>query len=400
MKPQIYLIGTGMGNPETLTLAARCAIDRCTLLIGAPRMLEPYQEKVSQALQKADEIAACIALAEDEHIGVLLSGDIGFYSGAAALREKLSGYDIHAIPGISSLSYFCAKIGLPWQDVKVVSAHGRKHNAEGEIQRSRYTFLLTGGGESPNELCARLTGRGLGALTVWVGEALSYPQERIICTTAREAADMSFSDLAVMLVENPAPICREYAAPSLTDDVFIRGKTPMSKEEVRVLALSKLRVRPEHVVWDVGAGSGSVSVELALAAAAGRVYAIEHDADALELIEQNRAAFQLTNLYPVAGLAPQALEPLPPPDRVFLGGTSGRMQGILQCVLEKNPLARIVAAAVTLETLTEAMREFSGCGLAGIDAVQISATRAKPVGGYHMMLANNPVWLISGEGKP
>lgn len=395
---EIYLIGAGMGNPDTLTAAAQKAIDDSRLLIGAERLLKPYSHKNCRARILAEDIAACI---EEEKIfpaAVLLSGDVGFYSGAALLRGKLKAYRVEFIPGISSLAYFCARLGIGWQDVQVVSAHGRSHNAVGEVQRNCRTFILTGSNANAAGLCAELAARGLGYVTVSIGDRLSYPDEKIFTGTAQKLAAIRFSNLAVMLVENPRPVARYYNSPGIPDNSFSRGNVPMTKQEVRILAVSKLRLLPHHTLWDVGAGTGSVSIECALAVPAGQVFAIEKNNDAVKLIEENKRLFKASNLYIVPGTAPRALENLPAPDRVFLGGSSGNLGEIIGLVLCKNPSARVVAAAVTLETLGEAVRLFSEHGISGTEIVQVAVTRAKSTGTYHMLEANNPVWLISGGG--
>ena len=396
---KVYLIGVGMGNPETLTAQARTAIEESALLLGAPRLLEPYRHKPCQALVRADEIAVRIRAEGNGPVGVLLSGDVGFYSGAAGLRARLADCELVSIPGISSLTYFCALLNTPWQDVRVVSAHGRAHNAVGEIQCHRRTFLLTGGTAKAGDLCRALTERGLGGVLVQVGERLSYPDQRVLRGTAAELAEESFDDLSVMLVENPNPIRRPWNSPGLPDASFVRGRTPMTKAEVRALALSWLRLEPHHVLWDVGAGTGSVSVEGALAVSAGRVFAVERTPAALELLRENKARFGLPNLELVSGEAPGALISLPAPDRVFLGGTSGRLNEILNVIFEKNRTTRIVLAAVTLETLSAAVEEFHRRDLVQVEMSQIAVTRARPAGRYHLMDANNPVWLLSGEGR-
>ena len=173
----------------------------------------------------------------------------------------------------------------------------------------------------------------------------------------------------------------------------------MTKEEVRTISLSKLRLCAHHVLWDVGAGTGSVSVEGGLALPAGRVYAIEKKADALELLRRNKEQFGVSNLHVVPGTAPEVLDGLPAPDRVFLGGTSGDMEAILCVVFEKNPAARVVVNAITLETLAEAVRCFRTLGLSGVDVLQVAVTKTREVGRYHMMNAQNPVWIISGAGR-
>ena len=135
----------------------------------------------------------------------------------------------------------------------------------------------------------------------------------------------------------------------------------------------------------------------ALAVPEGRVFAVERRAQALALLERNKAALGLTNLHIVPGTAPEALTGLPTPDRVFLGGSSGNMEAILRCALSRNPQVRIVVTAVTLETVAEAIQCFARLGLSDTDMIQISATRTRKAGSYHLMDAQNPVWILSGE---
>ena len=235
-----------------------------------------------------------------------------------------------------------------------------------------------------------------GDVTVSVGERLSYPDERVVTGTAAQLAEETFADLSVLLAVNPRPVTRPWNGSGLPDEAFLRGNVPMTKEEVRALALSKLRLAERHVVWDVGAGTGSVSVECALSCPAGRVFAVEKKEEALALLEENRERFHAANLSIVGGTAPEALKDLPAPDRVFIGGTSGELGEILDVIFDKNPAARVVCTAVTLETVGEAAKCFARLG--SPDMVQIAVTRTRPAGRYHLMDAQNPVWIFSGEG--
>ena len=396
---KVYLIGAGMGGPGTMTCQALEAVKACPVLVGARRLLEPWTaDHDCVPLIAAADIAAYIARAPLGPVGVLLSGDTGFYSGAKKLWPLLGEHEVVTIPGLSSLTYFCARLQTTWQDVKLVSAHGRDCDLAGEIARNPRTFALTGGATRVGDVCRTLAERGLGDVEVSVGERLGYPDERIVTAPAAELAGEDFDSLAVLLAENPRPAAPPWRGPGLPDAAFLRGDVPMTKEEVRALALSKLRLEENHIVWDVGAGTGSVSVECALACPRGRVFAVEKKPEALALIGENKARFGVDNLEVVAGTAPEALEGLPAPDRVFLGGTSGNMEEILDAVFRKNPAARVVCTAVTLETVGEAARRFAK--LEGADMVQVSVTRTRPAGPYHLMDAQNPVWLFSGEGRP
>ena len=153
------------------------------------------------------------------------------------------------------------------------------------------------------------------------------------------------------------------------------------------------------MVWDVGAGTGSVSVEMALRARLGRVYAVEKRPSALALLGENRRRFDLDNLTIAAGSAPEALGALPPPTHVFLGGSSGGLREILELILRKNPSARIVASAVTLETVGELTACAKSLPLSEWEAVSLAAARSREAGPYHLMIAQNPVWLFTLQGS-
>lgn len=395
-----YLIGVGMGNPETLTLGAKACIDRCEQLIGAKRLLAAFAAHPGKklALIRAEEIAGAVH-AFDGDTAVLLSGDPGFYSGAAGLYPLLSGIRVETLPGISSLNHFCARLHTTWQDAKLVSVHGREANTVGEIQSHKKTFLLTGSNCTAADVCAQLSAVGLGHVLVHIGQRLSYPDEEIITGTAAELAWKTFDPLSVMLIENPAPTAYHPGAPCLWDEQLIRGKTPMTKENIRLLAVARLGVRPESTVWDVGAGTGSVSAACAMAAWKGQVYAVEKDADAISLIHQNREALGLWNLHVLEGVAPEALQNLPKPDCVFIGGSKGSMEGIFEAALQKKPAVRFCLTAVSLESLTDGLDCMKKYDLINVDVTQITAAQAKQLGNYHMMLGQNPVWILSGEGR-
>lgn len=396
-----YLIGIGMGNPALLTGEATAAIAASGQLVGAARMLAAFPDHPGEkkALIRPQDIARAAADFPGD-TAVLLSGDPGFYSGAAKLYDCLSGVEVRTLPGISSLSYFCARLHKPWQDVHVVSVHGRAANVVGEIQSHRETFLLTGSNCTAPQVCRRLTEAGLGMLTVHIGQRLSYPEEAIVSGAAQNFCDMPCDDLAVILVENPTPLTWRCGAPSLWDSQMVRGKVPMTKEAVRTLAVAKLELGPEHVAWDVGAGTGSVSCAMALAAYRGAVYAVEHKTEAVALIEENKKNLGLPNLHIVFGAAPEALSELPRPDAVFIGGSGGQMEEIFRIILDKNPAARICLTAVSLESLTEGLSMFKQFHLQNADVTQLTAAQAQVLGRYHMMLGQNPVYILTGEGRP
>ena len=394
----ITLIGMSSGTPGSLTAQGLAALQGADRILGAKRLLATLPEGCTgnrQALYKPDEILACLAAHPDEEIALVYSGDTGFYSGASQLLPMLRAFGIscRVLPGLSSVQLLAAAVGRPWQDWTLVSAHGCACDPVSACMNHKTVFFLTGGAETPATLCAALTAAGLGDAHALVGENLGTPAEAIRFGLARELAEQTFAPLSVLLIERETLPPRR--TPGLPDDAFIRGAVPMTKQEVRAAALAKLAVTPMDTLWDVGAGTGSVSVELALAAPAGQVYAVECDPEACILIQKNREKFAAYNLTLIEGKAPEALDTLPAPDAVFIGGTKGNMGAVIDAVLHKNPAARLCIAAIALETLSAAVAALTAHGLAA-EVTQISVSRTKAAGNLHLLMANNPVFLITG----
>ena len=405
---KVTIIGAGPGNPDLLSRAALDAIDIADVVIGAHRALAgidvPPDVVRCELVKTADIVAALTDAASWQRAVVVMTGDVGLFSGARRLVEALSGdaqVDVRVIPGISSASYLAARLARPWQDWRFASAHGVACDIVIEAERAGELFLVTSGGEDPSRLSGELVQAGFGDARVTVAERLSYPDERITCATASEIAGQTFDDLNVMLIEfagGAASSRWPYASSGIPDELFIRGDVPMTKQEVRAVALAKLRLTATDTVWDVGAGTGSVSIEAALVARAGSVWAVERNAAGVRLIRENADAFGCGNVHAVPGVAPEALAKLPVPDAVFVGGSAGELPSIVEAALEKNSQVRLCVPCVTVETLTEACALLSGSRFKGFEACQVSAARAEAVGSHHLMKAQNPVFLVSARG--
>ena len=396
---KITLVGMGSGTPGSLTMQGLNALREAELIIGARRLLESLPDGCTgnrAPLYKIEEICALLRTTEAAYVAVAYSGDTGFYSGASALCRALdaAGLPYMVCPGLSSVQLLAAALGRPWQDWKLVSAHGCACTPALVCSADTPTFFLTGGSETPATLCEKLTQSSCGNVQATVGENLGTAAQRLVRGTAQELARQEFAALSVLLVE-PCPALQR-RVPGLPDEAFIRGKTPMTKQEVRAAALAKLAVAPTDILWDVGAGTGSVSVEMALAAPTGQVYAVECDADACALVRQNRAKFAASNLTLIEGKAPEALQNLPAPDAVFIGGSKGNLQAIVDAALAANPQTRLCIAAIALETLQQSIAALAAHGLAA-QVTQIAVSRSKAAGSLHLMMANNPVFLIVRE---
>ena len=294
--------------------------------------------------------------------------------------------------GISSVVYLCGKLHTAWEDARLVSLHGRSQNLVGAVAANPKVFVLVGKRESFHAMCAQLLQYGLGDVRLSVGSNLSYPDEEILTGTVEEALMLRPQDLCAVLLENDH--ASHVVTHGMEDELFIRGSVPMTKSEVRSISLSKLCLEKDSVLWDIGAGTGSVSVEAARLMADGMVFAIEKNPEGAALIRQNMLQFKTPNVRVIEGEAPQALEDLPAPTHAFLGGTSGNMERILQLLIEKNADVRIVINVIALESLGEALRVAEKLEL-DTQVVCVNTARAREVGRYHMMMGQNPVYVIS-----
>ena len=400
-KRKVTLVGIGIGTSEGMTVEAAQVIEKADLLVGADRMLAAAADKHKPTFSAYEprKIGDYLELhPEYQRIVVLLSGDIGFYSGAKRLYEELEqrDFEVDALCGISSVVYFCGKLRTAWEDVCLLSTHGRSANLVGAVKSHHKTFTLLGKGESVHVLCQELMEYGLAHVTVHIGIQLGYEDEKILSGTPEELLKQSIDGLCVALIENETPFSGIRAC--VDDEEFSRGKAPMTKSEIRSLSVAKLQLPKDAVVYDVGAGTGSVTIELALAAVDGCIYAIERNQEACDLIEENKRKFGTPNIQVVHGLAPEAMEDLPAPTHAFIGGSAGNLKEIITCLLGKNPLIRLVINTVTLETMAEVSECLKALNLIEEETICVNVSRAKKLGAYHLMMGQNPIYIVTCRG--
>lgn len=451
----VTLAGIGMGSCVLMTEEVKAAVRAADALIGARRMLGSVMKACGYPADRpvlceyrAEEIAAWLRRhPECERPVVLLSGDVGFFSGAEKLcsvleagggqegscldgsrldarcgggqestfgdgggRQGEQKVTVRLLPGISSVQMLAARCHTGWEDAVLLSIHGRSSNVVSAVRRNRKVFCLAGGRDSLRMLCDDLAAYGLSDVKITAGIRLSYPDERILkgtpgrlCSETGSGGQISQEEsLMTLLIENPSPDTSVSAG--LPDDSFLRigggdvRPVPMTKSEVRALSLSKLNLSRGSIVWDIGAGTGSVSVECARLCPEGMVYAVERREDAADLIGQNARRLGASNLAVIRGSAPEALEALPVPTHAFLGGTGGSMREILEVLFRKNPHVRVVINAIALESLAEAEKCLRDLSPDEPEILCVTVAKAKKAGNYHLMTGQNPVWILAAGG--
>lgn len=390
---KLSVIGAGPGDPTFFTgTALRCLKEADVIYVTAKRLenkLPNISEKMMYLSYK--NLVDTLLKEKNRRIALLVSGDVGFYSVSSLLKKSLPGWDLTYINGLSSLQLMCARVGVPYDKIKTVSLHARNLSPVPFVSYNKWTFFLTGGERKAGMVLAELDQAGLGKVHAWVGENLSAPNERLMEGDAHKLGGEIFDDLTVILVRNEK---WTDSSKTLKDEDFVRGKVPMTKEEIRAVSLFKLSLRPEDICFDIGAGTGSVSAAMAYKAREGMVYAIDKNEDAIALIKENIRSLGAYNIVPILGLAPEALISLPTPSAAFIGGSLGNMDKIVQYIISKNPEIKIVINAITLETLHEVLESFKRLKL-DPQISCISLAKAESVGKYHMMKGENPVYVIN-----
>ena len=403
---QISLIGMGMGTKAGLTIEASEALTKAEIVFGPMRLLSQVKgDRERYPYYIAKDIIPKIKAGQKEQVAILFSGDTGFYSGAkkmySQLVEEISQGNLCAkiriLPGISSLAYLAAKTGINWEDAAIASIHGRKADIPAILRKHDKAFVLVSGVEDMQYLGGLFDKEEWEGTTITAGYQLSYEEEEIRRLTPKECRTLSKEGLYSCFIERGKGVCesiQKLVTHGFADDEFLRGKVPMTKEEIRDISICKLKLTEDAVFYDVGSGTGSIAVECAGRSRNLRVFAIEQKEEAVDLIRKNCEKFCVSNITVIQDKAPGALRCLPSPTHVFIGGSSGQLREILEVIFEKNPSVRVVLNAITLETIGKVMemkKEFSLMG----EVIQVQVSRAFRTGDYHLMRSENPVYIFT-----
>lgn len=409
-KMDIILAGIGMGASKGLTREVYDAIESADILLGAKRLIEPYKphiEKKPYYLGK--DIVPYLenlflqSAGKRYRVVVLFSGDSGSYSGCQALAhclheavaEKRFFADIRILPGISSVSYLASCIGESYHDAAILSMHGKLlPGLARRIQENEKTFLFMSGVKDMRKLGTTLTEAFMDDCIITAGYQLSYEDEEIRKLTPKECLSCEKEGLYICFIYNPHPK-KIPLTPGIADEEFIRGKVPMTKKEIREVSICKLHLHPGAVVYDIGSGTGSVAVEMAEMSPDIEVYALEQKPEAIELIEKNKEKIRLDNITVIQTKAPEGLMDLKMPTHAFIGGSGGKMKEIIETLYQINPGMRIVINTVSIETLCEIKEILMAYPVCDTEFVQLQVSRVKELGAYHMMQAENPIFVCA-----
>ncbi len=415
MSTQVQILGVSDSGLEGLSSAARALLSSATLLAGGVRHLSFANDiKAEKFILKGnlkelvERLEAELAKPEGKPI-VLASGDPLFFGVGKYLIGKLGAARVRVHPYLSSMQLAFARAGVAWDDAVLLSVHGR---ALDELAALAPTALRVGvftdTPNHPGEVARYLIELGWPSdAQAWVVEHIEGPQEKVTAATLADLKSLSFGDLNVVIAQRAsAPAGSQAHAFGLPDETFAQRKPEkglITRAEIRTLSLAKMRVFPGANVWDVGAATGSVAIEAARRAAQGQVWAIEKNAEDCDNIRENIIRFHTPTVRVLHGSAPDVLAQIPAnadPDSVFVGGTAGKMNGILDaCLARLKPSGSVVVNAVTIENIAEALAWFQASGLDwGFMQVQVSRGKAikTPTESLHRLDALNPVHIFWG----
>jgi precorrin-6Y C5,15-methyltransferase (decarboxylating) len=402
----VTIIGMGMG-PKDLTAEHTKIIEKADILVGGQRLLDYFDRCAAQKKAVDKNLAGIIDFIKkrmaSQSIVVLASGDPLFFGIGARLIKTLGAQNVNFYPNISSVAAAFARIKEPWNNVRVVSLHGR--NNEGvlfkALEKENIVAVFTDPKNNPARLAQRLMEEDFINFKMCVFESLGTTEERFNWYSLEGAAGMVFAEPNLAILKRNSEDLKGVKPLYLgmPDNYYHHQQGLITKSEIRAIALSKLRLLKDHVLWDLGAGSGSISIEACLLVSAGKVFAFEKNPERIEQIEINKSRFGVKNLEIVPTVLPEGLEGLPRPDRIFIGG-GGRDLGkiITAAVTFLKPDGLVVVNTVltqNIQTATETLKalEFK------TSKVQVQINRSQDMPWGDRLEAQNPVWIISGIRK-
>ncbi len=408
----VHVVGVGNDGAESLTPRVLAIVEKAEVLVGGQRLLDRFPhlpaERIKIGARVDEALAAVAARRMTSRVVVLATGDPNYFGITRALLRHVPSEALEIVPNVSALQWAFAKAREPWDDAAFLTVHGRTMAGLAEAVRGqRKICLFTDERNTPAAIARALLDAGLREYRAVLCEDLGGPSEHVSRHLLEELAHRDAHPLNTLILLAPEMTASQTPVawtPGLPEDVFDQRKPKLgliTKREIRVLSLARLALRPDSVVWDIGAGSGSVSIEAARLAPHGRVFAVEKNADDVEIVRSNVEKFRVPHVTVLHTTAPEGLDDLPNPDAVFVGGSGGKLREILSvAAAHLRTSGRIVVNAITLDTLHETVTGFRELRLEH-EAILASIARSKPLLGMMSFEALNPVYIVTawrGEG--
>jgi len=395
---KIYLVGAGIEGWEGFGAKALEVIGKAEVLIGHKRHLDIFPDFTGKKQELGDLSILLEQLkGADKRTVVLGSGDPNFFGIARFLLRNLPKERIEIFPNVTSVQYAFAQIKEPWDDAIFVSVHGRGlKGAVDRIVAAEKVAVLTDKTNSPAAIARELIARGAEGYEAWLCENLGLPGEKFTRTDVKGLLELPAAELNILiLIKAWEPQLAQYPVIGIDDDEFATAKKLITKQEVRAVTLAKLRLQDDLIMWDIGAGSASVSIEASNLMPNGRIFALERNPQYLSFIRDNLKKFVARNVVLIEAFAPEGLDDLPDPDRVFIGGSGGMLEEIIDAVDRRlKPDGVIVLNAVTLDTLTKAVEFLEDHGYT-VEVACINVAKTKGLTEYKMFESHNPVYIIT-----
>ncbi|MGK7897159.1 MAG: precorrin-6y C5,15-methyltransferase (decarboxylating) subunit CbiE [Xenococcus sp. (in: cyanobacteria)] len=413
---QIEVVGIGLDGTVGLTTKVQEIINQATILIGSSRHLSYFESHIAKKIrlnnlqQNLDKIAQLIVT--KERIVILTSGDPLFFGLGRLLLEKFPQEKLNFYPHVSSIQLAFNRIKIPWQDAKIISVHGRDGDelTKALKQGAEKIALLTDSNYHPGAIAKLYLSLDIPvSYSFYVCENLGDSTEKITRFTPTEIAELAKLEFDTFAALNVVILIRE----SLSKDLEYYQNLPLigipdtafasfrdrpsliTKKEVRAVILGQLALQPNQIVWDIGAGTGSVSIEIARLCPSSQIFAVEKTAIGVSLIEKNCQNFQVNNISVISGKAPENLNTLPDPNRIFIGGSGGNLTSILDFCQEKRlPQGIVVIALATLENCHEAL-DWIKHNNWKYNLLQLQISRSTSVGQLTRFSPLNPVTIIT-----
>ena len=397
----MVVVGIPPGGTEFVDPRGRAAIETATLLCGAQRHLDEVAPHGEERVVVGDVDACVLRLRQrgpKEQAVVLATGDPLCFGIGATLVRALGRQQVTIVPAVSSIQVAFAQAGVPWDDARILSAHGRElAPVVPHALDARASAILCDPETTPQRVAQALLDGGMEDCRCVVAEQLGGPVERVVDATLSAIARGSFDARSVVVLDrDPAAVRSAQPADFGRPEAdFSHARGMITRAEVRAVGLSQLRLRGASVIWDVGAGSGSIGIEAAGLAPGARVYAVERDEEQLSHLRANVEATDGSNIEIVAGEAPEVLAGLPDPDRVIIGGHGGRLGEIAGVVRSRlRPGGRVVGHFATLDGVFIARATFGGWSP---EVIAVNVARGVDAGKAVRLRAEDPVFIVSAE---